>query len=445
MLNVKNSQEEFQFLHQFHSRKTSRKNGLHLAIMTELVQLFKIDLEDFTFIQIAGSCGKGSTAEMISSVLNAHHTPHGLYTGPHLIQYEERFKISGSVISRKELLQTVRHISTELAGYPRESNVGHAHIMFLIALLFFKQNQIRLVIFENGVGGWSDPSNIFNPAMSILTEIALDHTHLLGNSIEEITKDKMRIIKEKTEYVVCGTRNERAKAILQEAEKNSQTRYSFIDSDYQTRILSASAKGSTFDYEGAALQLKAVHLPVPGKHQVQNAATALALVECLISAGYAIETEKIKLAFETLHVPCRMETIMSGKKTFLLDAAHNGHELHTLQHHIRTLDLNINQMLLSFSSNKNIQYMIESLHPDKETELLIVPNPFSERQISLEEVETHLKRAGLTYKCFPDIESGLQSIQDAQTPGTVLVTGSMYLTGYVKNALKQGGNACSTP
>ncbi len=444
MYNKNDAQPPLHYLNKFHDRKISRANGDHLSLMSDLVELFGIDLGEFEFIQIAGSCGKGSTAEIVSSLLNAHQIKHGLYTGPHLIQYEERFKIMGTPISRPELLQLVQRIEKKLSVYPREEDVGHTHIMFLIALLFFRNHRIRLVIFENGVGGWSDPSNIFNPVISAITEIALDHTHLLGSSIEEITKDKMKIFKEDTDYAVCGTRNERAQRVLQNAIGNRKTIFRFIDRDYHARILSGDSNGSIFEYEGHVLSLKNLHLSAPGEHQVQNASTALALAECLMGIGYSLEPEKIKFALESLYIPCRMEKFVSGPATFLLDAAHNGHELKTLRRQIQKQNIEISQVLLSFSSNKNIGQMIHWLNPPEGCKILVVPNPFSERRVPTEDIEHHLNTAGLHYQFYPDIESALDSIHRTQNPGTQLVTGSMYLVGAVKHLLIQSEYKCST-
>ncbi len=208
--------------------------------MNELLELCSIHLEDFDFVQIAGSCGKGSTAHFISSMLHENEIPHGLFTGPHLQYYEERFRINHEQISREEFARIVLDIAGKLKSFPRFQEVGHMHMMILIALSFFKNHHIRLVIFENGVGGATDPSNVFSPLVAVLTEITLDHCHLLGNSIAEITQDKLEVIKKSTQYVVCGMENPEARELLYTKEKASNSSFVFYERDYGSNNESTS-------------------------------------------------------------------------------------------------------------------------------------------------------------------------------------------------------------
>lgn len=431
----KHYERAIQYLSQFYNRTINRKEKHHLHIMNEILDLFSINLEDFEFIQIAGSCGKGSTAFLLSNMLNENEIKHGLFTGPHLIHYEERFRVNHEQIDSEEFSRIVLDIAEKLKNYLRFSEVGHMHLMVLIALLFFKHHQIRLVIFENGVGGASDPTNIFSPIIAVLTEITLDHCHLLGGTIEEITENKLQIIKETTQYAVCGMKNPTARILLKKKGKMTNPRYIFYQQDYYSSNEKSSLHSNLFDYHGMDRVLKQLSLPLIGEHQIQNTTNALVVMECLTNLGYRIQWEKVRKGIEKLSIPCRMERVQRNGLTFLFDGAHNSLELKTLKQNIHALQIDVSKILMTISSNKNVQEMIHSIYL-KDAEILLVPNPFIERRISLEEITSYLDRQKLVnYRTFENIESALQYLyQDVGHQNqTVLVTGSLYLVGKIKN------------
>lgn len=429
-----------QFLSHFYNRTINRKEKHHVQLMNELLELCSIDLDDFEFVQIAGSCGKGSTAHFISSMLHENEIPHGLFTGPHLQYYEERFQVNQELVSREEFAQIVIELAGKLKSYPRFPEVGHMHMMILIALSFFKNHHIRLVIFENGVGGAADPSNVFNPALAVLTEITLDHCHLLGHSIPKITQDKLEIIKDSTQYVICGMINPEARALLVEKEKASHSNFVFYERDYFSNNECADQQKNLFDYDGIEVNLNQIHLPLIGKHQIQNAANALAAVECLAKRGFFIDWEKVRRGLEQVSISCRMEFVDYDGITFLFDGAHNSLELQTLKRNIRSLNLNVTKLILTVSSNKDIRDMMQSIDIEG-AEMLLVPNPFIERRVSFAEITAHLSTLNhISYRTFDSIESSLQYLYQAGSSQNeiTLVTGSLYLVGRIKNIIHQG-------
>jgi dihydrofolate synthase/folylpolyglutamate synthase len=435
-------EQAIQFLSQFNKRTINRKNKHHLHIMSELLELCSLNLEEFQFVQIAGSCGKGSTAFLLSSMLYENGITHGVFTGPHLSCYEERFRINEEQISQEEFSRIVLNIADQLHRYPRFQEVGHMHMMVLIALVFFKNHHIQLVVFENGVGGAADPSNVFNPIVAILTEITLDHCHLLGSSIEEITKDKLQIVKEATQFVVCGMKNPVARTIAEEKEKEADQPFVFYERDYNSANERTNLHSNQFDYIGMNLTLDQIHLPLIGAHQIQNTANALAALECLSKLGYDFEWGKVRKGIDHLAIPCRMEMVRHHGISFLFDGAHNSLELSILKENIQTLNLNIEKMILTVSSNKDIREMMQSIYFEG-TEILLVPNPFIERRVSFTEITSYLDELGLVNYCtFENIESSLKYLYQnaANHNGIVLATGSLYLVGRIKNIINQGDN-----
>lgn len=427
------------FLSKFNTRTMNRKNGFHHQIMHDLLKLFSIDLSDFKFIQITGSCGKGSTAHFISTILTYHSFDHGLFTGPHLNYYEERFSCNGQTIEREEFSSIVIEIENKLYAYDLEHEVGHMHIMIIIAFLYFQKKGIELIIFENGVGGKTDPSNIMDPIIAVFTEITLDHSHLLGSTIEDIIIDKSCIIKPSTQYVVCGMNNIQARNYLLKIEAHDESKYLFLNRDYVYLIKHSDEQGTHFHYKSEHLYIENQSLSLIGKHQVQNASNALAVIDALISLGYQFNLPTIQSALNHVRIACRMEMVEENGVKFLFDGAHNTLELKTLKENIDALGLNISKVIISISSNKDIIKMLNSIYLEK-AEYLITPHPFLERNISQKEIDEQTQSFGkINYLYEPDLNNIINRIYQDHTRDdeVVLVTGSLYLVGYVKNFIAE--------
>lgn len=435
MTNTLNS-HAIAFLSQFNGRITRRDNGFHHTVMRELLALFAIDINQFDFIQITGSCGKGSTAHLISAVLTYHSYDHGLFTGPHLNDYEERFVCNGQQINREEFVSIVMDIKEKLNHYHNENEVGHMHVMILTALIYFKKRGIKLIVFENGVGGKTDPSNIIDPLIAVITEITLDHSHLLGSTIEEIIIDKSCIIKESTKYAICGMNNVQARNYLLKIEAHDVATFIFINRDYGFLLRQAEETGSIFHYKGAHLQLENQKLPLLGAHQVQNASNALAVIEALMNLGYKLEIDMIQKALNNVQIACRMEMIEKSGVNFLFDGAHNTLELRTLKENINALGLKVSHIILSISSNKDIEKMLDSIDFD-DAEYIITPHPFLERNSNRQIIEQTFQSLGKNqFVYFSDLKGVMEHIDRHSTDNEiVVVTGSLYLVGYVKEFL----------
>lgn len=428
------------FLSSYNGRTTRRDHGYHHKIMVEVLQLIQVDPAEFTFIQITGSCGKGSTAQFISSILTHHAMDHGLFTGPHLTDYEERFAINGSLIDREEFSSIVLDIQQKLEDYPLKDDVGHMHVMIMIALTYFQKHGIQLVVFENGVGGKTDPSNIFDPMIAVFTEITMDHSHLLGSTIEDIILDKSCIIKPTTKYAICGMNNVQARNYLLKIEHHCETVFRFLYRDYDFITTSSDKTGNTFYFKGLHYFLKNIQIEMLGTHQVQNASNAIAVVEALSECGYSFEKDVIIQALYQAAIPCRMEMLEKNGVTFLFDGAHNTLELKTLKESIDSLGLQVSSVMLSISSNKDVEKMMKSIHFEQAS-YIITPHPFRERNIRQEEIEKSLIPVkDIQYFYYPDMKSALKkAFQLHQKNQIVLVTGSLYLVGYVKKFVLNEG------
>ncbi|WP_176222116.1 bifunctional folylpolyglutamate synthase/dihydrofolate synthase [Tuberibacillus sp. Marseille-P3662] len=411
------------YLQTFHHR-TINRDGHHLAIMRELLDVFQIDLSDFTIIQIAGSSGKGSTVLTLSKLLTANGIQHGRVISPHLERYEERFAIDDSVIQTDEFVSIIASIWRSLPSFSHERDVGHPHIMLLAAFLYFQNNQISLIIYENGVGGASDPANVLDPWIAVLTEMTLDHTHLLGPDIPSITKNKAAIIKPATDYVVCGMTNPEAKQILKCHQNRSSAQFYFYNEDYRLE--------HAFVYHGCHWMLTGLDLLNHANHQQQNITNALAVVNMLKSEGYPIHDDRIRRTLQHLSIPGRSELLNIGQHTLILDGAHNPFEIKRLFERFEPRD--IDHLIISFPTNKSANALIAAI-PDESIPLHIVPNPFQPGNQNFHDIRRELENAHSHIRFYDQLHESLTAVVTQPDPQTVLVTGSLYFIGQARTLL----------
>jgi dihydrofolate synthase / folylpolyglutamate synthase len=423
-----NEKECIHYLSKFYSRSTNR-NGHHLLIMKELFYLFNIKEDQFDIVQVTGSCGKGSTVTYISWLLSQNNIVHGVFTGPHLLRYEERFAVNGSLISSHVFCEIVTNIAETLKKYENEKEVGHMHVMTLIAFIYFRTCGVKLVIFENGSGGFSDPSNILNPVIALLTEITLDHTHLLGNSVEEITTDKAAIIKNHTKYVIAGMYNKQAKDMLKQMERAKNARFLYMNENYQSDY-----KEGNLTYRGFTKFTFSTLFSAA--FQQQNFTNALCAIELLNELGYNIKLQGHS-KLQNVIIPGRMEWTEMAQQKILLDGAHNEYELAALKTEIKQNHLRNPLFLIAFSSNKDIEKMVNSI-AIKEAFYIIVPSPFNERRINQQGIEDVFQSFQLSYTYYESVEIGLRDFIKYDNKRSKVVTGSLYLVGFIKQKQKEG-------
>ena len=187
----------------------------------------------FKSIHIAGTNGKGSTAHMLTSILQESGYKTGLYTSPHLKDFRERIKVNGKMIAEQEVVDFVK----ESKAIFEEMELSFFEFTVAMAFDYFSNQQVDIAIIETGLGGRLDSTNILNPELTIITNIGLDHTNLLGNTIEKIAAEKGGIIKENTPIII-GRKQKETNTIFQNIakEKNAHLMYSEPQQNYATDL-----------------------------------------------------------------------------------------------------------------------------------------------------------------------------------------------------------------
>ncbi len=306
-----------QALEKIHSLdKFGSRPGLERIKM--LFDMLGDDLLRQKFIHVAGTNGKGSTCQMISRVLTESGLKTGLFISPYITDFLERIQINNELISKDELTDAVEYLSP-LLDKLNEQGVIITEFEFLTAVAFyiFRKNACDIIVCETGLGGLLDSTNLIEkPLCSVLTKIDLDHTAILGDTIELITEQKCGIIKENS-ITVTASQNEVSTSIIKlTAKKKNNRLYSALDIHFDDVDLSIN--GSKFSYNGESYALKLL-----GEHQIDNAKVAIATLLALKENGIIdFSADNLKKGLEKATNPARFE-LLSKSPVVVLDGAHN--------------------------------------------------------------------------------------------------------------------------
>ncbi|MDR7237415.1 bifunctional folylpolyglutamate synthase/dihydrofolate synthase [Neobacillus drentensis] len=392
---------------------------------------------------IGGTNGKGSTVTFLRSILEAGGYTVGTFTSPYIEQFNERISVNGKAITDEELLQlanVIRPLADELEetelGGPTEFEVITAMAFHYFATM----NQVDIVIFEVGLGGRFDSTNIIQPLASIITNIGLDHTNILGTTYAEIAFEKAGIIKENTAIFTAVKHPDALKVIEEQAEKRKAPLYR-LNQELSIRDHKSQAKGEIFDVITPFKPIGQLEISMIGQHQTENAALAVAAAQFLNQKGsFLLSEQAIKTGLKKAYWPGRFE-ILSENPLVIIDGAHNEEGITALTHELSTRYPNRQiQLVFAALTDKKLDQMIAKL--DKiAAQITFVSFDFPRAA----KAEQLLKISQSPNKLAVDDWGPylIEEIQNLENNSMLVITGSLYfisevkpfLTNYLKNKI----------
>lgn len=406
----------------------SREPGL--ACITELLSRLGNPQSGQKFVHVAGTNGKGTTCTLIASVLTAAGYRTGLYLSPHVCDFRERIQLCGKMIPRVELVSAAERVFTQADRMLAEGKqITEFEIITAIALLWFSEKACDITILEVGMGGRFDATNgIENPLVSAIASISLDHTEILGDTIEKIAREKCGIIKPGCP-VICGPCEppEALKVIRQTArECGSRLTEASLSS---LKVLHSDLSGTELDYGGERLQL-----PFLGEHQVQNAALALSALGILRDDGWHITPDALRNGFSSARLPARLE-VLSTDPPVLLDGAHNPGGTASLAAAIRQyLPGRKIVAVMGMMADKDAAHAVENLR-DLFSKVIAVAPP-SPRAMAAKDFASLWRRAGTDAHPAENTETALRlAFSFLEPDGALVVCGSLYLAGEARGLI----------
>lgn len=388
--------------------KIAYKPGLEN--IQKLCEFFGNPQEKLKMIHIGGTNGKGSTSNMLSSILQETGYKTGLYNSPHLIDFTERIKINGQNCEK----EFVFHFIRKLRQLPAEITPSFFEFTTIMAFEYFYQKKIDYAIIEVGLGGRLDSTNIISPILTAITNVSLDHQNILGNTIEEISLEKAGIIKENI-TIISGDENTIVAEILRKMAE--QKHAEFIDSTLIQTTLTSDLKGN---------------------YQKKNIKVTLALVEKLKTLGLKISEENIEKGL--LNVQKNTNFLgrwhqFSENPLVICDTAHNQAGLEEVFSQLNSLP-RFKHVILGFVEDKKIEDVLEIL-PANST--FYFAKPTNNRGRHPRTYEELLKKSTKNYKIFDTIqEAYLFAKQHLKKNEMIFIGGSNFVVGeFLENNLEK--------
>jgi len=293
-----------------------QKHGIKLGLETMAALMGRLDKphERFRTLHIAGTNGKGSTAAMTAAVLQAAGFRVGLYTSPHLVDFRERIRVNGQMIDEEHVSQLTQQIRDVCRG---DLSPTFFESTTAMAFQYFADASVDVAVVEVGLGGRFDATNVVQPIACAITTIALDHQEYLGPTLSSIAAEKAGIIKPRIPVIVGQLDAEAEETIERIALERRAPMYR-LNRDFQT--IGTSTSG--FDYRGVSSRRDGLTCPLAGRHQLDNAACALALLEAAAAEGFLAPEEAVREGLRSVKWEGRLE-IVERAPTIVLDGAHN--------------------------------------------------------------------------------------------------------------------------
>jgi dihydrofolate synthase / folylpolyglutamate synthase len=412
---------------------------LGLENVTRLLARLGDPQDSFPSVQIAGTNGKGSTAAMLEGVCRAAGLRTGLYTSPHLVSMRERVRVAGREIARGEFARFATLVRAAAEECERESGALPTFFeqVTAVALVAFREARAELAILETGLGGRLDATTAARARTVAVTPIALDHQEYLGRTLAEIAAEKAAIIRPGVRAVVAPQEPEAEEVILRRCrdcgvEPRRATRDIEVEGPCEGGRLRASLRTERDAYAGVCLALR-------GRHQLTNAAVAVALAESLAEQGFPVSRDSVVEGLETAEHAGRLELDARHGPALLFDGAHNPAGARALRAYLDEFAGGRVTMVFGAMRDKALAEIGAILFPAAEH--LVLTEPRNPRAATVEELlrAVPVPPPSSTISLAPSSRDAL-TIARAQTPPgrAVCVTGSLYLVGEVKGLLEPG-------
>lgn len=395
---------------------------------------------DRKIVHVAGTNGKGSVCAYLQAILMAEGKRTGFFTSPHLVSVNERIRVDNIQIDNETFLKVFRKV-LKIVRQMVEDGIEHPsyfEFLFGMGMTAFAETDVEYIILETGLGGRLDATNaIDNPALAIITSISLDHTAILGDTVEKIAGEKAGIIKPGVPVFFDGSSKKAAEVIKAKASELGVSCREVTKNAYE--IQEVHRKYIAFSRRSAYDKDVIFQVPMCGCYQAMNAELALEASEYLL-AGEEIHMDRWKEALAELHWEGRMERVGAH---ITVDGAHNPGAMEAFVESVKALDESERgEMVLLFSavSDKKYDQMIEYLCENLDVKAYVVTQIEDERGVPAEELADVFRRyTDRPVYCKERLEDAVRTAMNERgETGEIYCLGSLYLVGMMKKLLAGG-------
>jgi len=389
-------------------------------------------------IHIAGTKGKGSVATMIAQVLSDSGYKTGLYTSPHLHTLRERISVDGSLISEADFAAAMAEVKPFIESMKQDTSfrqLTYFEAMTALAFAYFKKKRVDFQVLEVGLGGRLDATNVTRPVVCIITPISLDHTQILGNSLEEIAREKAGIIKSGC-WVVISPQPGEAASVISDICREKEAKVVQVGKEITWHKIGGDFHHQSLVIEGRTNKYQ-VGIPLLGDFQLENAAAAVAALEILASMDFAISAANIAQGLARLKWPGRFH-ILQEHPTVLVDGAHNVASMKGLVRNIKAYFAH-RRIFLVFgtSCDKDIPGIVNelvSLSPQ-----VIITRTAHSRAAPLSTLAAEFTKRGIELETKETVAEAIsRALSLAERMDIICVTGSLFVVAEALDYFSKG-------
>jgi dihydrofolate synthase/folylpolyglutamate synthase len=405
-----------------------QKHGIKLGLVTMTALMVRLGMPQIRYrtLHIAGTNGKGSTAAMAAAVLRAAGYRVGLYTSPHLVEFRERIRVNGEMIAESRVAQLTEQLQALC-----QPDLSPTFFEYTTAMAFqhFADSGVDVAVLEVGLGGRFDATNVVMPMACAVTTISLDHQEYLGTTCSSIAFEKAGILKPGVP-VVLGRIEDDAWRTIDQAARERQAPVFRLNEDFRTE----GEQPQQFSYRGLGMQYDGLTCALEGRHQLDNAACALALLGAAAPKGIAVTAEAVRAGLREVNWAGRLE-VVDRRPTILLDGAHNPAAATALADSLTRSDRSHPSrpvvLVLGMMRDKDHRGFVEPLR-DLVDEVVLTQADLP-RAATAQELRASLEGLLPHPHLVPSISDAMALARQLATPdGLVCVTGSLMLVGECK-------------
>lgn len=401
----------------------SGKKVEDLSRIAKLLELLGNPQKKLKFVHIAGTNGKGSVLEYCSNACIYAGIKTGQFTSPYILTYCDRIRINGTNIPEEKVAELCEKVRQAV----NNDCYSQFEITFAIALLYFSEEKCDIVFLETGIGGTLDATNIIeSPIACVVTSVSLDHTAILGDTVEEIASHKLGIAKENSPLVLSCNNKDSVKMLAEKTAEQKNSRLIIPDTE-KIEILKNSIYGTEFIYKDCKYSLK-----MCGEHQVVNAVTAIETLE-IMKKQFDISGESVKKSLSESFVNSRIEVI-KGKSDIIIDGGHNEAGIDSLVDLLKMSGIDRVTAVFGMVEGKACDYAVEKLTYIFEKVFCVdgyINNSIPANKLA----EKFAEKGILAQTCELNnvVENAVRYAKETNTP--LVVCGSLYLASAIKNQI----------
>ena len=380
---------------------------------------------NFKSIHIAGTNGKGSVSHLLSSVMQEAGYKTGLYTSPHLVDFRERIRINGKMISEHQVIDCVEELKPAIETI----QPSFFEITAAMAFLCFSREEIDIAVIETGMGGRLDSTNIITPLLSVITNISLDHTEFLGDTLEQIAKEKAGIIKNNVP-VITGQIPKNVLSVIQKTAQKKSAPFINAESSKKSTFQTLAPDGNAqFHFQNLNDNSSEVFTcGLSGSYQSENIITVLSVIESLRNDGMKIQEDAVRNGLKNVVKNTSLRgrwEILGANPRIIADTAHNEAGISAVMTQLEQIAHKNLHIVWGMAGDKPAQKIFRLL-PKSATYYLVLPS--IPRAMPLNNLINIAQQHGLKHQSFVTVPEGYEAaVKNAEKEDTVFIGGSTFV------------------